>query len=78
MTVPTASYGRGSVDRALGELLVEAMTPVALDLALAVPRELESKSGWSAVAPSASEPAPPPAPIARYVELAEGLEPPTV
>jgi hypothetical protein len=31
------------VDRALGELLIEAMTPVALDLALAVQQELESR-----------------------------------
>jgi DNA invertase Pin-like site-specific DNA recombinase len=31
------------VDRALGELLIEAMTPVALDLALAVQQELQSR-----------------------------------
>jgi hypothetical protein len=31
------------VDRALGKLLIEAMTPVALDLALAVQQELETR-----------------------------------
>lgn len=36
--------GRG-IDRAIGELLLEAMTPVALDVALAVQAELEARVG---------------------------------
>jgi hypothetical protein len=41
---PACQHVNGEgIDRALGELLIETMTPVALDLALAVQQELESR-----------------------------------
>jgi DNA invertase Pin-like site-specific DNA recombinase len=43
---PACQHVNGEViDRALGRLLVEAMTPLALDVAIAVQQELETRSG---------------------------------